>query len=202
MRTTILLGCALLVATGCAGAASQRKAGKQVDPELTAQLPNEGRRWTYEAENEVIIALDRLDARKAALASRHQDLEAGERALAAAEKRGKGQEPVKARIAWLEQRVDHAEAEVEVAELGVLCARTNLELTRAKAAVRFGLPVEEDFVKPFEEEYQDCAKSQEAAAKEASEEAAATVKAKEGWRKARGEFASKTGDHDHGLWID
>lgn len=188
--------------TACGGGKATRQVGKRVDGELVAELPAEARRWAYEAENEIIISLDRLDARRNALAAAKADLALGEKALDTASTRGTGQEPAKARIEWLEERVDAGEVEVDAAELAVFCARTNLELTRAKAAVRFGLPVEEGFVEGFEKEYASCALDEEEAKKEVLEAGATVAKAKEAWRKARIEFAQKSQDYNHGLWID
>lgn len=200
-RSAVLLALALTM-TGCAGNKASRQVGKRVDAQLVAELPAEARRWAYEAENEIIIALDRLDARRNEHAEAKGDLALGEKALDTAKTRGTGEEPAKARIDWLEERVDAAEVEVEAAELSVFCARTNLELTRAKAAVRFGLPVEEGFVEGFEKEYLACAEDEEEAKKEVLEAGAAVAKAKEAWRKARIEFAQKSQDYNHGLWID
>ncbi len=200
-RTGLALALAL-AATSCAGGKATRQVGKRVDAQLVAELPAEARRWAYEAENEIIIALDRLDARRNALAASKAELGLGEKALDTASTRGTGQEPAKARIEWLEERVDAGEIEVDAAALAVFCARTNLELTRAKAAVRFGLPVEEGFVEGFDKEYVSCAQDEEEAKKEVLEASAAVAKAKEAWRKARIEFAQKSQDYNHGLWID
>ena len=82
------------------------------------------------------------------------------------------------------------------------CARRNLELTRARLAVRFDLPVEEGFVKPFEQRYLDCARSREELSERVLKLETRVRQSKRAWYEARTTYVSKTGDHDHGLWID
>ena len=86
--------------------------------------------------------------------------------------------------------------------MAVFCARASLELTKARLAVRFDLPVEEGFVKRFEDQYDDCARELEELKGAAERETSAALKAKDEWRNARSSHIQKTGDHDHGFWID
>jgi hypothetical protein len=188
---------------GCAGSAATRSLDDSVEASLTQVFPEEGRRWTYEAENEVIIALDRLDAARDELILAEEELAAAERAIEAASKRGgQGTEVAEARRTLAASEIDRRESEVEAAELGVFCARASLELTKAQLAVRFDLPVEAEFVKKFEDQYQDCAEDLTAAKDEAAKRSNAAVEAKEKWRQTRADFVKRTGDHNHGLWID
>lgn len=193
----------VLFAAGCASSASTRSLSEQVAESLTGVFPEEGRRWTYEAENEVIIALDRLDSARDALLAAEQEIEAADRAIEIAGKRGgQGREVAEARRNMAVAQRMHAESEVGVAELGVFCARGTLELTKARLAVRFDLPVEEDFVKKFEEQYEDCAGELTEAREDAEKKSNAATAAREKWREVRADFVKRTGDHNHGLWID
>ena len=203
MTKHILFALLVLPVIGCAGSAATRGLDDRVDPALVSVFPAEGRRWTYEAENEVIIALDRLDAAEDQRSAAESEVLAAERAIEIAAKRGgQGKEVAEARRMMALAAVDHAEADLFSAELGVFCARTNLELTKARLAVRFDLPVEADFVKKFEEQYDSCASELTEAREEAEKQYSAAIGAKETWREVRAEFVRRTGDHNHGLWID
>ena len=175
-------------AAGCGSSAT-------VDPEIIAVFPPEGRRWTYEAENEVIIALDRLDAAREQRGETQRDLEA-------IPKKGPASAVHAARRRWLQVQVELEETQIEEAETSVECARRNLELTRARLAVRFDLPVEEGFVKPFERRYLDCARTREDISRRALQLETKVRTSKRAWYEARAAYVAKTGDHDHGLWID
>src|SRR5690606_27029875 len=75
----------LLVASGCASSAS-RMPSVRVDEAIRDEFPVEGRRWAYEAENEVIIALDRRDEAAVALAAARKRVDEAERAREVANK--------------------------------------------------------------------------------------------------------------------
>lgn len=200
MRLVLIL--ILGAATGCASSAATRSLGDVVDVQLTEVFPEEGRRWSYEAENEVIIALDRLDAARDLQLAAEAKANEAERLSEVAEKRGKGREVAEARRVQTRAEVAAAEEAVSAAEMAVFCARASLELTKARLAVRFDLPVEEGFVEKFEGQYEDCARDLEERKADADKEASAALKAKEEWRKVRGAYVQQTGDHDHGFWID
>jgi|JI10StandDraft_1071094.scaffolds.fasta_scaffold278893_1 tRNA A37 N6-isopentenylltransferase MiaA len=194
---------ALSTAGGCAASAATRALGDVVDVRLTEVFPEEGRRWSYEAENEVIIALDRLDAARDVKLSAEARVAEAERLLEVIEKRGgQGREVAEARKAQMSAEVSAADEKVGAAEMAVFCARASLELTKARLAVRFDLPVEEGYVEKFEDQYEDCARDLEEASADAEREASEALKAKEEWRKTRAAYVQKTGDHDHGFWID
>jgi hypothetical protein len=203
MSRTSALCLSALLAAGCGGSAATRHLSNTVDRDLLRVFPPEGRRYTYEAENEVIIALDRLDAARDQRLALEAKLEATDESIATAEKRGgAGVEVPKAWRSYLESRRDQAKAEVRAAEQAVFCARTSLELTKARLVVKFDLPVAGGYVKAFEGQYESCATTLDEAKKEAERLAQEALKARDGWRKTRADFVQKTGDHNHGLWID
>lgn len=197
--TLLIAGSALW---GCASTAT-RSLSETVDGDVVRYFPPEGRRWTYEAENEVIIALDRLDSARDHLAEIDMRVEDMDDAYAAVSERGgAGREVAEAKMDWLKLRRDHAYAQIAVAELNVLCSRARLELTKAQLAVRFDLPVEENFVEPFETQHSDCEEDLEGARTRQEELFQSTLTAKDNWRNVRSSYAQKTGDFHHGLWID
>ena len=203
-RTTWLLGTILAAAvllTACGGPS----ASLRVNDKLVAQFPPDARAWVYDAENEVIIALDNRDAAKVKIEEIEKDIERAKATVTAAKGRGgKGEDPAKARVAWHEARRDHAEALLEAAEVSVICARASLELAKAKLVVRFDVLGEEKkfSVKGFEKQHERCARNLLARGRDADKLRDKAKKAEGGWRKARSQFVRSTGDHDHGLWID
>ncbi|MBI2374609.1 MAG: hypothetical protein HYV07_11495 [Deltaproteobacteria bacterium] len=181
----------------------ERTLSLDVDESIVAVFPPEGRRWTYEAENEVVIAIDRLNSAREEVERRKKAVDVYEAAVDAASQRGSAGIAVsKARLTWLESELELAEKERDAAEEGVLCARANFELTKAKLAVRFDLPVEEGFVEPFEEQYGSCAEALNQLNADAERLGSKSVGQKDEWRKVRTEHVRRTGDYDHGLWID
>lgn len=188
--------------SACASSAATRSVSERVDSDIVEIFPVEGRRWTYEAENEVIIALDRLDAAKDALAEIEAKIEAAKASRERAVERGKGVELFEAKLDWLDSEKDKAEAEIAAREVGVLCAKTNLELTKARLAIRFDLPVEEDFLPPFESQYEECAKELEDASVKAQTLTTKALQVKMQWHDARGAYVRKTKDFNYGLWVE
>jgi hypothetical protein len=192
----------LLIAGGCAHAGG-RTVSTRVDEGLVAALPPEGRLWTYDAENEVIIALDRFDEARDSVLETEKKIERAKATLKVADKRGKGQDVAEARVTWRKKQRDQAEAEVDVADQAIYCARASLELTKAKLAVRFDLPIKDtNFVQTYEKQYDDCAADLDKLHLAAEKAKVAAGKARDEWRKVRSQYVAKTGDQDHGLWID
>lgn len=191
-----------LTLAGCASTAT-RSLSETVDGDVVRYFPPEGRRWTYEAENEVIIALDRLDSARDHLGEIDLKIEDMDDAYAAVNERGgAGREVAEAKMDWLKLRRDHAYAQIAAAELNVLCARARLELTKAQLAVRFDLPVEENYVEPFENQHNDCEEDLASARTRQEELFQSVLTAKDNWRNVRSSYAQKSGDFHHGLWID
>jgi hypothetical protein len=118
------------------------------------------------------------------------------------ERGGTGREVAEAKMDWLKLRRDHAYAQLSGAEINVLCSRALLELTKAQLAVRFDLPVEENFVEPFETQHNDCESDLADARTRLEELFQEVLKAKDNWRNIRSTYAQKSGDFHHGLWID
>ncbi|GEM_PF-3594606 len=194
---------ALLFITACSGSAATRSLSRRVDNTVVSVFPEEGRRWTYEAENEVIIALDQLDSARDSRLEAKARLTQVESALDSSDQRqGKGKEVWEARREFADNELKQTQIEVEAAELAVFCARALLELNKARLAVRFDLPVEDGFVKRFEDQYEDCARDLKDAKTDAEKRASETVQAREKWHQVRADYVKKTGDHNHGLWIE
>ncbi len=203
-RMPALLGAVILAVgvSACGASSASRIPSERVDEALRDEFPVEGRRWAFEAENEVIIALDRRDAARAALAAASDRVARAEAWEDVADRSGKAKAPVAALVAWRKEQRRQRVARLEEAEVEVYCARAAFELTKARLAVRFGLPVKARYLVPFEAQYEACAQEQAQASAAVQDAESRAGKALERWRDSRREYVSKTGDHDHGLWID
>jgi hypothetical protein len=197
----LLVALAALGLAACGGPS----ASLRVKDKVVSQFPPDARSWVYDAENEVIIALDNRDAARAKIEEIEKDITRAKAGVAATKGRGgKGEGPAKARVSWYEARRDHAEAVLDVADVTVICARASLELSKAKLVVRFDILGEDKRfnVKSFEKQQERCARNLLNRVKAADKLRDKAKKAEGDWRKTRAEFVRSTGDHDHGLWID
>jgi len=180
-------------------------ASLRVSDKVVSQFPPDARSWVYDAENEVIIALDNRDAVRAKIEEIEKDIARAKGAVTAAKGRGgKGEEPAKARVAWHVARRDHADALLDVADVSVICAKASLELAKAKLVVRFDILGEDKkfSVKAFERQHERCARNLLYRNRAADKLRDKAKKAEGDWRTSRATFIRATGDHDHGLWID
>jgi hypothetical protein len=195
-----LLPAATLLAMACGGPS----ASLRVSEKVVGQFPPDARLWVYDAENEIIIALDNRDAAQARVTATERDVDRAKVAEGAAKGRAGADGPGRARVAWHEARRDHAESLVEAAEVSVICARAALELAKAKLVVRFDILGDDRkfSVKAFEKQHDVCARNLQARQTKAGTLRDRAKKAEEEWRKARQDYIARTGDHDHGLWID
>jgi hypothetical protein len=204
MKTFTWLVVALLAATALA-ACGGPSASLKVSNRVVSQFPPDARSWVFDAENEVIIALDNRDAAKAKIEDVEKDIGRAKTAVTAAKGRGgKGEDPAKARVAWHVARRDYAEAILDVADVSVICAKASLELSKAKLVVRFDILGEDRkfSVKAFEKQHERCARNLLNRNKAADKLRDKAKQAENNWRKVRADFVRATGDHDHGLWID
>jgi hypothetical protein len=179
-------------------------ASLRVSEKVVAQFPPDARLSVYDAENEIIIALDLRDAARDKVASVESDIARAKSSLDAAKRRGGGDGPARARVDWHEVRRDHAELLVDVAEVRVICARAGLELAKAKLVVQFDVLGEDKkfSVKAFQKQHERCNENLAKRQSKADKLRDQAKKAEGQWRKAREDFVARTGDHDHGLWID
>ena len=195
----LFLNFALCAGLGCSSSSAFRNLSHVVDSDLLENFPAEGRRFTFEAENQVIIALDRLDFARDELREIRQRINEEERIKA---KSKKGQTVFEAKLKWLAAIETHRKAEVATKDQAVYCARSSMELTKAKLSVRYDLPVEEDFVEPFENQYKSCAEELDERVAKAERLKTEAIKEKTKWRNTRSRYARSSGDFNTGLWLD
>lgn len=181
---------AIAVATTLVGCAH----GPVVSPDVIAELPAEARRLVYERENEVVIALARLDDARATLADRDAELAAHTPAKATA--------VTGARTKWLQGKREYAVAQTRAATLAVTCARGALTATELDLAARFHLVRNDARLAQWQAFERDCNTRLSAAHEAADTVATRVARAKKTWRQARTAYVKQTKDYDHGLWID
>lgn len=181
---------------------------RRVPEALLQKLPYESKIELLEAENELALAVDRLDEARAEIQrAREATRRAKERLAAAEDEVGDAKEPLskevaelavaeaEARVAFLRRRQEQNLRQESMQELSLSCARANFELARLKVAKKAKVEGSESIPQPdFEEQLRACEEavsSFQAAAKEKAQELAA---AREAWEKSKHALAKKTFD--------
>jgi hypothetical protein len=193
------LAAALLLACGGSGL-SYVVADKKLD-----DMSRQGQLWVYDAENEIVVALDQLDEARDELRDIRYRIEKADKSVKRADKRGKplGVEVAEAWLEYLEDLETWAEAQVKWRRLGVILARATVELAKAQVIQREDLLGGKDFdLADYREQYADF---EQAMQKRGKRLAALRKKARRKevqWWRIRHRFVAQTGDYDSGLWID
>jgi len=149
---------AAIVSIGALGASScsSTSLSKTVDPDKLKEMSRQGQLWIFDAENEIVVALDKLDEAKDALAAIRRRLQAAERILEAAEKRNNrsGVEMVEQWLKYLKSTEEWAKARTENSRLGVVVAQAAVELAKAQVVNNEDLLGGKDFsIKVYQEQY-------------------------------------------------
>lgn len=196
---TLLFATALLLA-GCGGPLSNT-----IDDDVLEDMSRQGQIEIYDAENGIIVALDRLDEARDELLRIRGELDLAKERIEAAEKRGNrlGIDVAEGWRVYLESMERWAKANVALQKLGVVVARAQVELAKAEVVQREDLLGGRSFSAG---RYQEQAKTVQA---EYQRRAAAVRKLRARARKLetkwwalRRRYVAQTGDHDNGLWID
>jgi hypothetical protein len=176
------------------------------------RLPLDGRQEIFDAENDVIIARNRMD-----MALEH--LRLIEEALAQlddrqdrSEKRLKANADTAGNVSWLrkvtqaeqnylEARRDVAEAEVEVAKQETRISKSRLDLVKQRQLVRIGKAPMASL-----KDYEQAIADQEARGKQ-SRSSSLDLRTKaqsllDAWKAAQADYARQTRDFDTGIWLD
>jgi chromosome segregation ATPase len=203
-QVAVTLGLAasgLLLASGCGGASLS----KTVDPDNLTEMSREGKLWVYDAENGIIVALDKLDEAKDRLIEIRRDIEDAEAAIERAEKRKNrlGVQVAEAWLEYLELLEEWAEENIELQRHGVVVAAASTELAKAQVINREDLLGGDDFdARDYQEQYNELRKEHVAMEKRVGKLRDRARKGEKKWWKLRQRFVASTGDYDSGLWID
>ena len=191
----------LLLLIGCgAGSVSYT-----IDDDALNDMSRYGQVAIYDAENEIVVALDKVDQQRDELERTRRQMAQANRRLAAAEKRGNslGVDVVEGWLVYLGSIRRWIEAKIEYEQIGIVLAKANVELTKAEVIQREDLLGGDDFdivdfrdqVEQFRKRRQEQLRRVRALRKEAE-------KKELNWWQLRRKFVAQTGDFNSGLWID
>jgi chromosome segregation ATPase len=187
------------------GACGGASLSKTVDLDKLKDMSRQAQIWIYDAENEIVVALDKLDEAKDVLAQVRKRIRHAEARLEAAEKRKNrtGVEMAEEWIKYLEALQRWAKARIEADRVGVVAAQAGVELAKAQVINREDLLAGKGFaVKDYQDQYDEWKKEFETERKRAAN-LRKTARELEGkWWALRRRFIAQTGDCDSGLWTD
>jgi hypothetical protein len=172
-------------------------------------LPNEGRRWVFDAENAIVAALDGVDVAGEGVREADEQIARAERSLKAAEKRQRekstelGVQAARARLEWARLQRRIADERLELARTKVRKARADLELDKARLVVAYDLVAVRGFtLQPFEQQAQAAQGRLDAVQKGLDMLGKKLQEQEEQMQQARQRYVAQTGDHDSGVWLD
>ncbi|MCA9665865.1 MAG: hypothetical protein KC503_09765 [Myxococcales bacterium] len=190
----------VLSAAGCGSSLSYT-----IDKKQLREASRRGQLWVYDAENEIVVALDRLDEAKDELHTVRLRIKKAERTIRRAEKGGKGS-AVRVAEAWLvhlESLEDWAKLNVRLHRFGLRVARAAVELAKAQVIQREDLLGGKNFnVKDFKVQYDELKKRFDRARKRVRKMRRDARKKEQRWWTLRRRYVAQTGDYNTGLWID
>jgi hypothetical protein len=201
LRATTLILAAAILLVGC----SATRLSYTISPDRLKDMSRQGQLWIFDAENEIVVALDKLDEAKDAQESVKRRLRAAEKSLERAEKRNNriGVELAEEWIKYLEAMEDWTKDRIEAHQIGVIAAQALVELAKAQVINREDLLGGKDFsVKDYQEQYDKLKKVFESERKKANKKRKAARERENRWWTLRQRFISQTGDYDSGLWIE
>lgn len=186
---------------GC-GAAS---ISDTVDPDYLKDMSRQGQLWVFDAENEIVVALDKLDEARDDLSRIRRMIRLAERGVERAEKRDNrlGVDVAEAWLSHLESLEDWADENIELQRLGIVVARATVELAKAQVINREDLLGGKDFdMRDYQEQYNSLKARFDRKQKRVDKRRKRARQREQKWWTLRRRFVAQTGDYDSGLWID
>lgn len=195
---------ALLLALAACGP----RYGKRVPNELVERLPYESRIELLEAENDLALAIDRLDEAHAEILRTRDALRRAKSRLAAAEDEvgaaddavsrevaGLAVAEAEARVTWLRARQEVNARTEEVAALALRCAHARFEQARLNVARKAKVEGSESLdPAAFEAQIKACDAEVVELRNEMKDQTAGAAAAKDAWEKQKSALARKTFD--------
>jgi hypothetical protein len=176
-----------------------------VDEDKLRDMSRQGQIWVHDAENEMVVALDRLDEAKDELSAVKRRIREAEEAVERSES-GKSRQAVQVAEGWLvalEGLENWAKALVKLQRLGLVVARASVELAKAQVIQREDLLGGKDFnVGDYQAQYNRLKGMYDKRHRFVDALRRKARKKEERWWTLRRRFTAQTGDHDSGLWID
>ena len=176
-----------------------------VDQSQLRDMSRQGQLWIYDAENEIVVALDRLDEARDDLATTRERIKLARHAIEQAEKK-KGRAAVDVAEGWLvhlEALEEWAAQNIKVERYGILVARAAVEHAKAQVIQREDLLGGKDFaVKDFQDQYDELKDIYDKRMKRVQDLRRSARRKEERWWRLRQRYVAQTGDHDTGLWTE
>ena len=200
MKTQVLLSSFVLLASGCGL--------RRVPMDVLDKLPYEAKIELLEAENDLALAVDRLDEARAEVARARDQIRRGkDRYSAARDEVGAASDQnskevaelavVEAdkRVEWLRAKQRLNVREEDLAEQNLTCAQAKYEVARLTAARKAKLEGSEKLEpEKFEAQLKSCEDDYAAMKEKAKEEGAEAETMRADWDQARAALAKKTFD--------
>lgn len=195
------LGCVALVfaGVGCGGGLSYT-----VKDSYLKDMSRQGQLWVFDAENEIVVALDKLDEAKDQLVEIRRRIKKAQKAVEKAEKKGNrlAVEVAETWLAYLESMEEWAEENIDLHRFGILVARAAVELAKAQVINREDLLGGKDFdMKDYQQQYSELTDEFNSTKKKVDGLRKRARKREKKWWTLRRRFVAQTGDYDSGLWI-
>jgi len=192
---------ALLLGSGCSGS----KLSYRVDMDKLKDMSRQGQIWIYDAENEIVVALDRLDEAREELAQIRLRKKQAEASIEAAEKK-KNRGAVEMAESWmkyLEAMERWSRERIRAARVGITAAEAAVELAKAQVINREDLLGGKDFaIKDYQDQYKEWNQDYQREMKRAGKFRKSARALEQRWWAQRRRFTAQTGDYDSGLWTD
>jgi hypothetical protein len=196
----VAVAAAALCASACGEGLSYR-----VDMDKLKEMSRQGQLWIYDAENEIVVALDKLDEAKDLLLQIKQRMKTAEKSLNVAEKRNNrgAVEMAEQNIKYLEALETWAKGRIDAHRIGVVSAQAAVELAKAQVINREDLLGGKGFdMKDYQEQYDRLKKEYERELKRTNKLRKTARTEEQRWWTLRRRFIAQTGDYDSGLWIE
>jgi chromosome segregation ATPase len=197
-RALLLL--ALAFVAGCSGGLSHT-----VKESYLKEMSRQGELWVFDAENEIVVALDKLDEARDMLEHIRRRIKEAQKGVEKAEKRGNrlGVDVSESWLAYLESLEEWAEENIDLQRFGIVVARASVELAKAQVINREDLLGGKGFdMRDYQEQYNTLRDEFLAMKKKVDAMRKSARKRERKWWKLRGRFVAQTRDFDSGLWID
>lgn len=186
-------------------ACSGTRLSHTIDDKQLRDMSRQGQLWVFDAENEVVVALDQLDEARDTLRDVQRRLKLAEAAKESAERRDRplAVRVAEAQIEFLEALESWAEEDVQLRRLGVTVARAMVELAKAQVVRREDLLGGKNFsLKDYQKQHDDLLAEAQSLQKQVNQSRREARTKEAGWWRMRRQYTAQTGDYDTGLWID
>ena len=196
---------AVVVATALLAGACGESLSHTVDMDKLKEMSRQGQLWIFDAENEIVVALDKLDEAKDQLEQVKQRMKASERSLSAAENRNSrgAVEMAEQNIKYLEAMEVWGKGRIDALRKGVTAAQAGVELAKAQVINREDLLGGKGFdMGNYQQQYEELKKEYERELKRTNKLRKTARIEEQKWWTLRRRFIAQTGDYDSGLWID